>query len=152
MTNEPEQSEGVRGELQELGSQLDDAIAKLTGPGEPLIALGAALVLFVDIFGAIVFEEYSFSYMGWLPAVLIAVTIVAHRFGGAELPTDYGTLLAALAFVAGVMVARELIWDLRHSILDAGGSTLFFGLVAWVGGAVLLVGAWQVWSSMSKQS
>ena len=152
MTNESEQSEGGQSELEHVQSQVNEAIAKLTGPGEPLIALGAALLVFVDVFGAIIFEEYSLRYMGWLPAVLIIVAIVAHRFGGVRLPVDYGMLLASLAFVAGVMVARDLIWDLRNNIFDGGGGTVVFALIAWAGGAVSLVGAWQVWGSMSNDS
>jgi hypothetical protein len=152
MSNEPEASESGPSEPQGVQSQVNEAIAKLSGPGEPLIALGAGLLLVVDVFGDIVFQDYGISYVVWLPAVLIVAAVALHRFAGTELPVTYGTLIAVLALVAGLVMARELIDDLRYDRLDGGGATVFFALVAYAGGAVALVGAWQVWSSMSKQS
>lgn len=151
MTNEPGQGDRVREELGQVQSQMNEAIAKLTGPGEVLIALGAVLLLFVDVVGDIIMQDWAVPYMAWMPAILIVMAVVAHRFGGKDLPVEYGTLLAVLALVAGLVVARELIDDLRYSYLD-DGTEWFFALVSYGGGAVLLVGAWQVWSSMSKQS
>ena len=151
MTTEPEQSEGGQSELEHVQSQMNEAIAKLSGPGEPLIALAAVLLLFVDIVGDIIMQDYSIPYMVWTPAVLIVIAVVAVRFGSVELPVTYGTLLATLALVAGLVVARELIDDLRYDYLR-GGARVFFALVSYAAGAVALVGAWQVWSSMSKKS
>jgi len=151
MTNEPEQSEGGQSSVEEVQSQVNEAFAKLSGPGEPLIVLGAALLLFVDVVGDIIMQEWGVEYLALMPAILIVVAVVAHRFVGKELPVEYGTLLAVLALIAGLTVARELIDDLRYDYLD-DGVEVFFALVVYAGGAVALVGAWQVWSSMSKES
>jgi uncharacterized membrane protein YdcZ (DUF606 family) len=152
MTNEPEQSEGGQSELEHVQSQVNEAMAKLSGPGEPLIALAAVLLLFVDVVGDIIMQDYSFTSVAWISAVLIVIAIVAVRFGNAELPVTYGTLLATLALVAGLVIARQLISDLRFERLDRGGATVFFALVSYAAGVVALVGAWQVWGSMSKDS
>jgi hypothetical protein len=152
MTNEPEQSEGGQSELEHVQSQVNEAMAKLSGPGEPLIALAAVLLLFVDVVGDIIMQDYSIPDFAWVPAILIVIAVVAVRFGNADLPVKYGTLLAVLALIAGLVMARELIDDLRWDVFDRGGSTVFFALVAWAAGAVALVGAWQVWSSMSDDS
>ncbi len=70
MTNEPEQGgEGGQSELENVQSQVNEAIAKLSGPGEPLIALAAVLLLFVDIVGDIFIQEYSIPHAAWLPAI-----------------------------------------------------------------------------------
>ena len=152
MTNEPEQGDGGQSPVEEVQSQVNEAIAKLSGPGEPLIALGAVLLLFVDVVGDIIMQDYSIPDFAWVSAILIVIAVVAVRFGSAELPVTYGTLLAVLALIAGLVMARELIDDLQWDVFDRGGSTVFFALVAWAAGAVSLVGAWQVWSSMSKES
>jgi len=152
MASDPSQNEGTRDARQQMQSQMNEAIAKLTGPGEPLIALGAVLLLVVDVVGDILARDYSIPYIAWLPAILIVLAVVAHRFLGKELPVNYGTLLAALALVAGLVIIRELIDDVRYDYLDRGGSTVFFALVAYAGGAVALIGAWQVWRSMSVRA
>lgn len=159
MTNEPGQSAGgqpepqdVQSPVEEVQSQMSGALAKLSGAGEPLIAGGAALAVLVDFFGKFIFQEYSFSYVAWLPAVLILVAIGMHRFGGAALPMAYGGLLSLLAFAAGVVIVRELIDDLRYEVLDQGGATVVFALLFYVAGALLLIGAWQLWSTLADES
>ncbi len=147
-----EQSDGGQSELQHAQERMNEAIAKLTGPGEPLIAIGAALLLFVEIVGAIILEEYSTSYMAWLPAVLLAAAIIGVRFAGATLPVRYVTALAVLALLGGLMVARELLWDLGHNIFDRDGATIFFAVVLYIGGGFLLAGAWQLWGSLGEDS
>jgi len=149
MTNEPAQSEQT--EIEHVQSQVNEAIAKLSGPGEPLIALAAVLLLFVDVVGDIIMQDWGIPYMAWMPAILIVAAVVAHRIAGKALPVEYGTLLAVLALVAGLVVARELIDDLRYDYLD-DGTEWFFALVSYAGGVLALVGAWQVWSSMSNDS
>jgi len=152
MTNEPVRGDGGHSPVDDVQSQVNEAIAKLSGPGEPLIALGAVLLVVADVVGDMILRDYYINGIAWTAAALIVLAIIAVRFAGAELPVTYGTLLAALALIAGLATARELIDDLRYSVLDNGGSTMLFALVSYAGGAVALVGAWQVWSSMSKQS
>lgn len=138
--------------MDRVQSQMNDALSKLSGPGEPLIALGAVLMVFVDIVGDVFMEDYSIPYMVLTPALLLVLAILGNRFLGVGMPVPYGTLLALLALIGGVTMVRELIDDIHYSVLDNGGATVFFALVAYAAGALLLVGTWQVWGSLPKQS
>lgn len=160
MSNEPNSSEsdaddsksGMGGTVSELTGAVDQAIGKISSPGERLVVLGAALILLVDIFGDIVFRDYSFSSIAWVSAVLIVAAVVLHRFRSAALPSNYTWLLVVLGFVAGIVAARELVDDLRIGYLDRGGATVFFALIFYAAGALTLVGASLLWQSMADQS
>jgi hypothetical protein len=155
MSNEPESddSESSQGDaVSNLTGAVDDAMSKLGSPGEKLVVLGAALMLLVDIFGDIVFQDYSFSSAAWVPAVLIVVAVVLHRFRNAALPMSYAWLLAGLGFVAGIVAARELVDDVRYEYLERGGATIVFALVFYAAGALALVGASLLWQSIADRS
>jgi len=152
VTNETEQTGTDGADPQHAQSQMSDALAKLNGPGEPLIALGAVLMVVVDLVGDVIMEDYSIPYMVLTPALLIVLAIVGYRFLSVGLPVGYGTVVAILALVAGVTMARELVDDIHYDVLDRGGATVVFALLAYLGGALLLVGSWQLWSSLPKQS
>jgi hypothetical protein len=145
-----EPTENERSEIEEVQSQVNEALAKLSGPGEPLVAGGAALLLFVDVVGDLAFRDYSIPYLVWAPSLFIVIAVALHRFRDVALPVAYGMALPALALIGGSVMARELLDDLRRDVLDRGGATVLFALVAYVGGALLLVGAWQLWSAQSK--
>jgi hypothetical protein len=128
-------------------SGLDAITGRLNGPGELITAAGAVLILFVDILGDIILEEYSFSYVAWAAALVIVVAVVAQHWGAHGLFASYGRALTVLGLVGGATVARELITDIQFDYLEDGGMTLVMALIFYVGGALLLVGAWQQWSS-----
>ncbi len=127
-------------------SGLDAITGRLSLPGELLLALGAALVVFVDLLGNVILEEYSFGRVPWVASLLILITVAAHRWGERSLFAAYGRALVVLGLVAGATVARELVADVSNDYLD-GGATTLMALIFYVGGALLLIGSWQSWSS-----
>lgn len=141
MSDEPS---GMPGSGPEM-SGLSAISGRLTDAGELIIALGAVLVVGVDLLGNIILEEYSFTRVAWVAALLIIFAVAAHRWSERPLFASYGRALVVLALVAGATVARELVADVRTDYLDGGMRTLM-ALIFYVGGALLLVGAWQQWS------
>ena len=97
MTNETGQSGNGEPEQRHAQSQVNEALSKLSGPGEPLIALGAVLMVFVDVVGDVIVEDYSIPYMVLTPALLLVLAIVGYRFLSVSLPVGYGSLVALLA-------------------------------------------------------
>lgn len=141
MSDEPSGMTGPGPESSGLGAisgRLDEA-------GELIIALGAVLVVAVDLLGNIILEEYSFTRVAWAAALLIIFTVAAHRWSDRPLYGSYGRALVVLGLVAGATVARELVADIRSDYLDGGTRTLM-AIIFYAGGALLLVGAWQQWS------
>jgi uncharacterized membrane protein YhaH (DUF805 family) len=125
---------------------LNDAIGRLGTTGERLIALGAVLILLVDLLGDIIFQDYSFSVITWVAALLIVVAVVLRRFRDAALPMDYTWLLIVVGFIAGAAIARELVADVRYDYWDRGGGTVLFALLLYAAGALVLVGSSLLWS------
>lgn len=157
MTNEPGSTEPTSGEsgggggpAEDIQRQFNDAVGKLTGPGEPLIVLGAILLVFVDIFGDLLFDEYFPTYHLLVPAWFVIAGVVLYRFRNSALPVSYPLLLAVLGFAAGFVGVREIIDDLDNSIFDADSGTIIFGMIAWAGGVLMLVGAIQLWPTVNK--
>ncbi len=128
---------------------LDDTIGRLGTTGELLIALGAVGILLVDLLGDIIFDDYSFPSIAWIAALLIVVAVVLRRFREAALPMDYTWSLIVLGFVAGAVIARELVVDLRFDVLERGAATVVFALLLYAAGALVLVGSSLVWSDTS---
>jgi tellurite resistance protein TehA-like permease len=120
---------------------------RLSDPGELVIAAGAVLVVAVDLLGDIILDEYSFARVAWVAALLILFVVVAHRWSERPLFASYGRALVVLGLVAGAAVARGLVSDVENEYLDDGGTYLVMALIFYLGGALLLVGAWQRWSA-----
>lgn len=138
---------GGGGPADDMQRQFNDAVGKLTGPGEPLIALGAILLVFVDIFGDVIFDDWGISYTQLVPAWFVIAAVVLHRFQNSVLPVRYPLLLAVLGLIAGFVGVRDLIGDLENSFFDFQTSSIIFGLIAWAGGILMLLGAIQLWPS-----
>lgn len=130
---------------QDIQRQFNDAIGKLSGPGEQLVALGAGLLIFVDVFADLIFDEYSIEYMQLIPAWFVVAAVVLHRFRNAPLPVAYPLLLAVLGLIAGLAGVREFLWGIENSIFDADSATIIYALISWAGSILMLVGAIQLW-------
>lgn len=142
----PDAQDGGNGESGMQGA-FNDAIGRLGTTGERLIALSAALILLVDLLGNIILEDYSFSRIVWIAALLIVVAVVLRRFRDAALPMDYTWLMIVLGFIAGAVIARELVANLGNSYLDrGGGGRVLFALLLYTAGALALVGTTLLWS------
>jgi small-conductance mechanosensitive channel len=157
MTNEQETAGGAADEGaasgagddgsagQDIQRQFNDAIAKLSGPGEQLVILGAVLLVFVDIFGDLIFEEWGVSYEQLVPAWFVIAAVILFRFRGSTLPVSYVLLLAVLGLVAGFVGVREFLGDLRNDVFDRDTASVIYALITWAGSALMLVGAVQLW-------
>jgi len=139
--------EGGGGPADDIQRQFNDAVGKLTGPGEPLIALGAILLIFVDIFGDLIFDEWGVSYIQLVPAWFVIAAVVMHRFQNSTLPISYPLLLAVLGLVAGFVGVRDILGDLENSFFDRDSGSKVFGIIGWAGGILMLLGAIQLWPS-----
>jgi len=145
MANEPGSQGG--GPADDIQRQFNDAMGKLTGPGEPLIALGAILFVFVDIFGDLIFEKWGVGYFELVPAWFVLGAIFLNRFRGQTLPIAYPLLLATLGFIAGFVEVRDILGSLRDEVFDRDGSQIIFELISWAAGILMLFGAIQLWPS-----
>jgi peptidoglycan/LPS O-acetylase OafA/YrhL len=115
-----------------------------------MVAIGAIVVLAVDVLGDIILEEYSIGSVAWVLALLVLITIAAHRWGDLNLFGNYGRALMVLGVLGGALAAREIFDDARFDYLDGGTKTLFAVLYS-VAGALMLVGAWQFWSGETDE-
>ena len=135
---------------QDMQSQFNDAIAKLGGPGEQLIVLGAVLLVFVDVFGDLILDEWGVSTIQLVPAWFVIAALIIHRFRGGALPIGYALLLAVLGLVAGFVQVREVLGDLENSLFDRDSASIIFALISWVGGILMLLGAIQLWPTVKN--
>ncbi len=138
------------GAAQDIQKQVNEAIAKLSGPGEQLIALGAALVIFVDIFADLIFDEWGVTYWMLAPAWIVVGAIFLHRFRNEALPISYGLLIALLGLLAGGIAVREILGDLEANIFDRDTAQVVYALITWAGGILMLVGGIQLWPSVKN--
>lgn len=143
----PSGDEGGGGPADDIQRQFNDAVGKLTGPGEPLIALGAILLVFVDVFGDLILDEWGVTYTQLIPAWFVIAAVVLHRFQNSVLPIRYPLLLAVLGLIAGFVGVREILGDLENSFFDRDSASIIFGLITWAGGVLMLLGAIQLWPS-----
>jgi hypothetical protein len=149
MANESDGQGG--GPAEDMQRQFNDAVAKLTGPGEPLIALGAILLVFVDVVGDLILDEWGVDYIALVPAWFSLAAIVMYRFQNSTLPVRYALLLAVLGLTAGVVQVREILWGLENDFFDYDTSSIIFGLISWAGGVLMLLGAIQLWPSAKSE-
>jgi hypothetical protein len=125
--------------------QLPGVLASL-GRAELFMAAGAALIVLVDLL-FVVFGPYGFSPIAWGGAVL---TLILIFMGGRMLSFSAATqrslllMLGALALVVGI---RDVLDDLQFLSGANVASTYFLGMVGYyVGVALMVFGAWQLWS------
>jgi len=138
------------GLVQDIQKQVNQAIGKLSGPGEQFIALGAVLIIFVDVFADIILDEWGVSYFELVPAWFVVAGVILHRFRNEGLPIADPLLLVTLGFIAGFVEVHDIITQLRNDIFDRDGQDIIYEIIAWVGGILMLVGAIQLWPSVKK--
>ena len=110
---------------------------------EQLVGLGALLILFVDLLGDIILQEYFVNTVGWIAAVGAVVVIWAARMRGMKMPVPYTWVLAVLGFAALILGVRELIDDLRYEILD-DGTDIILALISYAGAVLMGLGAFRL--------
>ena len=127
-------------------SGLDAITGRLSSPGELLLALGAALVVFVDLLGNVILEEYSFGRVPWVASLLILLAVAAPSLGRAAAVRR----VWPSAGCAGARCGRDgraRASGRRQQQLpgrwghDPDGADLLCRR------ALLLIGSWQSWSS-----
>jgi len=124
-------------------SEASSRIAKL-GPGERLLALGAAILLADYVLFDVIFGEYFFFTGTILVAgfALFALWVRQDR-PAASWPLPYEWLLRVLGFTAGFLGAIELLADLRFGVLDRPLDILG-GLLVYIGAFLMFWGARQM--------
>ena len=144
----PEGSDGATG-----GDDVDAVAASRAASGtmtqgEQLIALGALILLFVDIVADILLDEYGIGAVLWCVAVLALLVVWAHRVRGWALPVRYSWAVVFLGYAGGLVGLRwALLSDLENNLFDFGGTTIFFGIVVYLACAVMAFGAYRVSNS-----
>ena len=97
------------------GSGLDAITGRLNSPGELIIALGAVLVVFVDLLGNLILEEYSFNRVAWAASLLILFAVAAHRWSRRTLWKSPSPVVRG-SCAARTRRRRETPWRRRTSI------------------------------------
>ena len=114
---------------------------------EQLILIGAALVwIGADLFGDLIFDDISVSFLTWSVALVAILAIWARRFTDIELPWRYPLLLTFLGYAGLVLGAREFLDDMTDSY--SGG--FLFRLALYIGAVLMGIGAFQVARTKSK--
>lgn len=139
---------GGNGPAEDIQRQFNDAVAKLTGPGEPLIALGAILLVVVDVLGDIILDEWSVGSVSLTAAWLALGAVIMFRFRSAWLPVSYPLLLVIVGIIAGLHGVRDVIWGLESNLFDYDTGDIIFELLVWAGGILMGVGAIQLWPTL----
>ncbi|HEX9854846.1 MAG TPA: hypothetical protein VGC47_06005 [Acidimicrobiia bacterium] len=124
-------------------SSSSDAINKAMGSmgqAERLVALGALVIVAIDLIGGLIADEYFVSTLPWFLSVLIVLAVFAHRMRGSTMPIDYGWWVSRLALLAGGVVAYFFLYDLRNGFFD--GADIFYAIVEYVAAGLLLFGGY----------
>ena len=119
---------------------------RLSEPGELLVAAGAIVSMVVYLLGDLIGDDYSTSGIAWTVAALVIANVIVYRWGGRSLLGAYAGSMLVLGFLGGLLVARELVEDIRFDYLDRGGVRVLWAVIYYVSGTLMLVGAWQLWS------
>ena len=138
------------GPADDIQCQFNEAVGKLSGPGEPLIALGAILFVFVDIFGDLLFDEWSVGNTQMVAAWFAIGAVVLYRFRNSALPVSYPLLLVTVGLIAGFLGVRQILQDLDNSLFDRDSASIIYALITWVASILMLLGAIQLWPSATK--
>ncbi len=114
------------------------------GMGESLVALGAALLVISEIFGNVIFNEYSLWDSAFLGAIA-ALVLVFSKGSRERMPLPYGWTLMVLGVMEGILAVWELLDGLIQGFLR--GWTIFYFLLALVGAALMWIGGRQVYGT-----
>ena len=112
--------------------------------GELLIVIGGVLLFGVSFFlFDLILEEYSNFTLAWLGALAALVAVwVRRRSPQAAWPFSYQTVLLILGWMAVILQADNLIFDLRAGL--EGAAEVIGALSAYAGGVLILIGALQL--------
>ncbi len=114
--------------------------------GERLIAIGALLIIFVDlVLGTWILDDYRLSNSTWLIPVGLLCAMYFY-YSGAKRAWHplYGTIVRVGAWAVALIAVSALINETIITSYRYSGSTMFFEVVLWVAGALCAVGAWQL--------
>ena len=142
--------QGGGGPAEDIQRQFNDAVAKLTGPGESFIALGAILLVVVDVLADIILDEWSVSDVSLTAAWFAIGAVVMFRFRNAWLPVSYPLVMVTVGLIAGFNGVRDVLWGLENNIFDYDTGDIIFELIVWAGGILMLLGAIQLWPTLKS--
>lgn len=110
--------------------------------GEQLLALGAILLVGVDLIGDLIVEEFGVALMPWFLAVLALAAIGVKRMRSGDLPLPYTWVLVTLGYLVAFLTVYYFLFDLRGDFYD--GADVFWALVTYAGGILMGVGAYML--------
>lgn len=136
-TKEPSAADEIQEAVKSVTNQLSG--------GERLIAIGALLVIVVDLFlGVYIMAEYGLANSTILiPAGILAAMYFYYTGSPANWHQFYVPLVKVGAWAMAIIGVDNLIWWLRSSY-DPDGWTTLFEIVFSVAAALFAVGAWQM--------
>jgi hypothetical protein len=130
-----------------LGSRLWAGLS----PGERLVVVGAALILFIDewLLSALLGGQGSFISTPIAAGELLLLVAIRHGQRPMTWPIPYAVVLALLATVIAVPAISGFLDTLRHigDIGSLGAINLLGLLVEWAGAVLLAWGAYRVWAA-----
>lgn len=132
----------------DLSASAVNVSGKLT-MGERLIAIGALLILVVDLLiGSWILDDYAVANTTWL----ISVGLLAAMFffySGAERAWHplYGTMVRVGAWAIGLIAVDALIDRTIIASFRPSGAPMVFEAFLWIAGALCIVGALQLRSN-----
>ena len=109
---------------------------------EQLVALGALIIVGVDILGDVILREYFVPSVAWIAAVGALVAVWAVGMRKMNSPISYRWILIVLGFAAAISGFRALVDDLRYDLLDEGVD-IIMALIFYAGFVLMGVGAYQ---------
>ncbi len=123
--------------------------APAMGTAESLVAVGAILLVISEVFGNIIFNEYSLWDSAFLGAIAALVLVFSKKARDAS-PLPYAWTLMVL----GVIEAILAVWELLDGLIQGWlrGWTIFYFLLAFVGAGVMWMGGRLVKGSAPAES
>ena len=135
---EPEgQRDSMAGAASDAAAKAKAAASKL-GAGEQMVALGAAVIVLVDLIGDIIDEFSIWGGFWWFIAVAALFAIYGRRFRDWNNPLPYGWLLMVLGTGALLLTARDVINELEDGFGDA--ANVIFTLLLWGSSILMFLG------------
>ena len=110
--------------------------------GEQLVAVGAIILVLVDLIAGLLLNEFYVVNLTWFLAVLALVAIAIKRLRHGDAPMPHAWILKVLGYSVGFLTIYYALYDLRHDFYD--GADIFWALATYAGGLLMGFGAWRL--------
>ncbi|RPI25785.1 MAG: hypothetical protein EHM57_01055 [Actinobacteria bacterium] len=113
--------------------------------GEQLVAVGAIILVVVDLIAGLLMNEFYVPNLPWFLAVLALVAIAVKRLRHGDAPMPHAWILKVLGYSVGFLTIYYLLIDLRNDLFEGEeGIDIFWGLVTYAGGILMGFGAYRM--------